>query len=242
MPQAVPYAGVAQLVEHYLAKVDVAGSNPVSRSTTQDPDTSSGSYPFNPTEAPKSPRTSGPASVGPPGSPCHGAAQYPHPHMNATSGNPTGDVLLLVTLLLAGSVWLGGYVAIAVVMLAARRALEPAARVAFFRALGRAYLPVGAAALLLMIVFGAALMRELPTSPLSVAIYLVAGGIAAVLAIAVAQARRMTRLRQAHVTDPANEQLAASAANAARYATFLRALLGVLSVALVVLGALLSRS
>ena len=26
-------AGVAQLVEHYLAKVDVAGSNPVSRST-----------------------------------------------------------------------------------------------------------------------------------------------------------------------------------------------------------------
>ena len=27
------HAGVAQLVEHYLAKVDVAGSNPVSRST-----------------------------------------------------------------------------------------------------------------------------------------------------------------------------------------------------------------
>ncbi len=26
------HAGVAQLVEHYLAKVDVAGSNPVSRS------------------------------------------------------------------------------------------------------------------------------------------------------------------------------------------------------------------
>src|SRR5690606_36344974 len=33
MPQAVTRAGVAQLVEHYLAKVDVAGSNPVSRST-----------------------------------------------------------------------------------------------------------------------------------------------------------------------------------------------------------------
>ena len=162
--------------------------------------------------------------------------------MNATSGNPTGDVLLLVTLLLAGSVWLGGYVAIAVVMLAARRTLGPAARVAFFRALGRAYLPVGAAALLLMIASGAALMRELPTSPVSVAIYLVAGGIAAVLAIAVAQARRMTRLRQARVADPANEQLAASGANAARYATSLRTLLGVLSVALVVLGAVLARS
>lgn len=26
-----PHAGVAQLVEHYLAKVGVAGSNPVSR-------------------------------------------------------------------------------------------------------------------------------------------------------------------------------------------------------------------
>ena len=38
MPQAVTRAGVAQLVEHYLAKVDVAGSNPVSRSTVKSRD------------------------------------------------------------------------------------------------------------------------------------------------------------------------------------------------------------
>lgn len=162
--------------------------------------------------------------------------------MNTTGGNTTGDALLLVTLLLSGSVWLGGYVAIAVVMLAARRSLEPAARVAFFRALGRAYLPVGATALVLMIVSGAALMRGLPGSPLSVAIYSVAAGIVAVLAVAVTQARRMTRLRQAHVAEPADQQLAASATNAARYATLLRALLGALSVALLVLAAFLARS
>src|SRR5690554_1565213 len=34
-PDAGTSAGVAQLVEHYLAKVDVAGSNPVSRSIFQ---------------------------------------------------------------------------------------------------------------------------------------------------------------------------------------------------------------
>jgi hypothetical protein len=37
VPGLLRYAGVAQLVEHYLAKVDVAGSNPVSRSTTRPP-------------------------------------------------------------------------------------------------------------------------------------------------------------------------------------------------------------
>jgi len=29
----IEYAGVAQLVEHYLAKVNVVGSNPITRST-----------------------------------------------------------------------------------------------------------------------------------------------------------------------------------------------------------------
>ena len=33
----LPHAGVAQLVEHYLAKVDVASSNLVSRSTMPRP-------------------------------------------------------------------------------------------------------------------------------------------------------------------------------------------------------------
>ena len=40
-PKDACYAGIAQLVEHYLAKVDVAGSSPVSRSRQEGTNVSS---------------------------------------------------------------------------------------------------------------------------------------------------------------------------------------------------------
>ena len=147
---------------------------------------------------------------------------------------------LVAILLLSASVWLGGYVAIAVVMLAARNSLETPARVKFFRALGRAYLPVGGGALILMIVSGAALLRGHPLDGVTVALIITVTAIAIVLAVAVRQARRMTRLRHALVESPDDAALAATVRQVGQAAVMLRALLGVLSVGGVVLAAVVA--
>jgi putative copper export protein len=59
----------------------------------------------------------------------------------------TWSVVLVFVHLLAASVWVGGFVAVAVVARVAKRELDPAARVAFFRSLGRDYGKVGGSAL-----------------------------------------------------------------------------------------------
>ncbi len=140
---------------------------------------------------------------------------------------------------IAASVWLGGYVAIAVVMFAARRSLEAPARVAFFRALGRAYLPVGGAALTLASLTGAASLWGRPVSGLTLGLAVVVASIIIVLVVAVGQARRMTRLRRAHLSEPSNARLSATVQRVGRAAVVLRALLGLLSVVAVSLAALL---
>lgn len=145
---------------------------------------------------------------------------------------------LLVTLLVSSSVWLGGYVALAVVMLAARASLAAPEKVKFFRALGRAYMPVGSAALALMIVSGAALLWSRTFDWLSVALVLTALAVVAVLAVAVVQARRLTALRQTLVASPDDAALAATVRRVGRAAVVLRALLGALSLVGVVFAAL----
>ncbi|MGN6130678.1 MAG: hypothetical protein ACTHOK_10105, partial [Nocardioidaceae bacterium] len=54
---------------------------------------------------------------------------------------------MTAVLVVATSIWLGGYVAIVVVARVATRTLDPGGRVALFRSLGRAYLRVGLPAL-----------------------------------------------------------------------------------------------
>lgn len=150
---------------------------------------------------------------------------------------PAPSSLLHALFWLAASVWLGGYVAIAVVMYAARRSLEAPARVAFFRALGRAYLPVGGAALALACLTGAMLLWSRPATGLTFSLAAIAASIVIVLAVAVVQARRMTRLRRAHLGEPGNTQLGATVQRVGRAAVALRGLLGLLSVVAVVLAA-----
>ncbi len=60
-----------------------------------------------------------------------------------------------------------------------------------------------------------------------------------VLVVAVGQARRMTRLRRAHLSEPSNARLSATVQRVGRAAVVLRALLGLLSVVAVSLAALL---
>jgi membrane protein CcdC involved in cytochrome C biogenesis len=152
--------------------------------------------------------------------------------------NSTLSTALLVVLLVSSSVWLGGYTALAVVMLAARASLPAPEKVKFFRALGRNYMPVGSAALVLMILSGGALLWGRPFDWLSLALVLTALAVVVVLAVAVVQARRLTVLRQKLVTSPDDAVLAATVTRVGRAAVVLRALLGVLSLLGVVFAAL----
>ncbi len=102
---------------------------------------------------------------------------------------------LLVLNLLAGAVWVGSLVALALVTGTARRVLDPPAQVAFFRALGRRYALVGVSALVLAIATGGALVSgEHWTASLTVLVALTAGLVVATF-FGMRQARRVNRLR-----------------------------------------------
>jgi uncharacterized membrane protein len=141
--------------------------------------------------------------------------------------------------LLASSVWVGGLVAIFVVSRAARASLQPAQRIDFFRALGRRYGIVGSVALATAIATGAVLLDDHPWDGLLIATALVAWNLLAATAIGMVQARRMTRLRRRSLSEPA--QLEERVRRGAIAANFLRATIGVLTLALVVLAAALAQ-
>jgi len=152
----------------------------------------------------------------------------------------TTRAVLLGVFTLASGVWVGGYVAIAVVARTAGRVLEPAPRVRFFRVLGRSYLLVGASALVLALGTGAGLLSDHPWDGTLVAAVVVAAALVVSLGVGVAQARRMTRLRAAALAAPDDPQLRRQVRQGARAATVLRAAIGLLSLAMIALGSLLA--
>ena len=152
----------------------------------------------------------------------------------------TGRALLLSVFVVATSIWVGGYVAIGVVARAATTTLDGPGRVAFFRSLGRSYLWVGTPALLVALATGAALLRghrwdALVAATIATAVLLLVG-----LAVGVVQARAMTRLRSRSVRQPSDAGLAEQVRTGAHRATALRAVIGLLTIAMVVLGAFLT--
>lgn len=152
------------------------------------------------------------------------------------------ESIVLAVFIIATSIWVGGYIAIAVVAQAALRTLDAAMRVAFFRSLGRMYFWVGTPALIVALASGAVLARGTPKHGLYAAVVSVAAVLLASFAIAVAQARRMTRLRQSLISAPTDASLQTRVQRTARSADGLRAALGILSLALVVMGAFLAVS
>jgi hypothetical protein len=150
------------------------------------------------------------------------------------------DGVLTGLLILATSLWLGGLFAIAIVARVATRTLDPAARVAFFRALGRCYGVVGTAALALAYATGAALLRDHAWDAAMVATVVVAAVLAVTLGMGIVQARRMTRLRRRLLEEPDDTALAAGVRRGAGRAQALRGLIGVLSLALLALGVLIA--
>jgi len=148
----------------------------------------------------------------------------------------TTDGVLAGLLVLATSLWVGGLFAISIVARVATRTLDPSARVAFFRGLGRSYAVVGTAALMLAYGSGAALLRDHPWNLTKVAVAVVAVALAAALAVAMVQARRMTSLRRRALDQPGDTALATRVRRGALRAGVLRGLIGMLSLALLALG------
>lgn len=143
-------------------------------------------------------------------------------------------------LILAASVWVGGYVAIAVVARVATGTMDPVTRATFFRGLGRTYGLVGTVALAVAYGSGAALLFGRPWSALLVVSVLVAVALAVTTAYGVRQARKMGRLRRKAFDAPDDRTLGRRVRAGARRAAVLRAGIGVLSVALLALGVALA--
>jgi hypothetical protein len=137
--------------------------------------------------------------------------------------------VLVFVELLAASTGIGGFGAIGVAGRVARMQLNPSARVAFFRALGRSYLGVGGVALVLALLAGVALLVPGEWGACKTAAVAVGLALAAVTIFAVRQARSLTRLRSAAL---AGDRAAATAAERrAGSALRLRATIGVLTLA-----------
>lgn len=145
-------------------------------------------------------------------------------------------------LVLAAAIWIGGYVAIAVVARVAARTLPPPVRIAFFRDLGRAYGVIGTSALVLAIAIGVGLLHARPWDGLIPGALAVTAALVVSVVVGMTQARRLGWLRRQAFEAPGDCLLADSVRHAARSAVLLRALIGGLSLALLGLGLALAVS
>jgi len=148
--------------------------------------------------------------------------------------------LLIALELLGASVWIGGLVAIAVVARIVRAQLPAPARVEFFRALGRRYLLVGGAALALALACGGALLASGAWTATKSAVVALAGALVFVTALAVLQARALTRARRRLLATAPGVDPEAAFRREARLAAVLRLLLAALSAGLLALAAVLA--
>jgi uncharacterized membrane protein len=149
---------------------------------------------------------------------------------------PPAETSLAAVLVLATAVWVGGLVVIFVVARVAHATLGVAERVTFFRGLGRAYGPVGGAALTVALASGAVLVLPHRWDGQLTASTVVAASLVVATVAGVAQARRMTRLRQEALRAPGDPGLTAQVRRGARNAAALRAAIALLSLGLLALG------
>jgi len=139
-------------------------------------------------------------------------------------------------LLLATSIWIGGFVAIAIVARVARHELDAPTRIAFFRRLGRRYLVVGGGSLAVALGSGGSLLAPgdwTPTKTVAAAL-----GLALALAtvVGVIQAREVARMRASNLLGAQNAASAEVERSAVACAALLRASIGALTFALLAVG------
>lgn len=146
--------------------------------------------------------------------------------------------LLIGIGMLGASIWVGSLACLAVVSTAARQALDPPARVALFRRVGRLYGVVGTVSLLAAIAVGVALAW--PPSDLGTAraaLFALALLLVVAAMAGMAQARRMTTHRQRLVSEPSDRSAAERVRRGAIVAAALRGSLAVITLVIVALGA-----
>lgn len=141
---------------------------------------------------------------------------------------------LIGILIVSASIWIGSLVCLMVVSRAARSSLDPPARVAFFRSLGRQYGIVGDGALAVTVGVGLAMLWP-PSSwgRLEDTAVALTGAVVVATAAGIRQARAMTRLRRRSVEAPGDTATADRVRRGARAAIVLRGLIAVLTFAAV---------
>lgn len=153
------------------------------------------------------------------------------------------EIAVRVVFLLATSIWVGGLVVVAVVAQVTHRTLSTADRVATFRGIGRLYGPFAGCALVIALGLGLFLVRGQWHGGLFVLTCVVAGCLLAVTAIGVVQARAMTRLRSEESDLPVvSAATGIRIVRGGRRAAILRGGIGILTLALIVLGSVLFAS
>lgn len=156
----------------------------------------------------------------------------------AGSRMPTAAHLILLAILVIGAaMWLGGMVAVTMLAVISKRALDPGSRAALFRRFARSYFPVFGGALIVGAAAGFILLVARGWDPIAWAITILTVVILIALVVGVAQARAMTRLRTraAELGDNVPADLRRQIARQGRSAAMLRGSLGVLSAAVFVL-------
>lgn len=150
-----------------------------------------------------------------------------------------GSAALVALLFLGAAVWAGGLVTTVVVARVAGRTLPTAVRIEFFRAFGRAQGIVGPTSLAVALAAGAALLRGRSWDGLLASAVVVAATLVGTTGVGMAQARRMTLRRRAALDAPDDAALALQIRRGGRQAAALRIGIAGLTLALIVLGAML---
>ena len=149
--------------------------------------------------------------------------------------------ITVFVLLLATSIWIGGYVAIAIVARVARHELDAPTRVAFFRRLGRCYLIVGGGSLAIALGSGGSLLALGDWTPTKTAAVALGLALALATVVGVIQARGLTRLRGRTLLRSRECAAAEAERSAANRAALLRASIGALTLALLAVGSAIAR-
>ncbi len=147
-----------------------------------------------------------------------------------------GRTLFIAVELLAASIWIGSLVCLALVARVALRVLDPQARVALFRGIGRLYRVVGTSALVVSIAAGAALAGS--PSGWSVAMDVIgalSGVLVVLTVIGMAQARRMTVIRRQELDAPGDGTVGDAVRRGAASAGLLRGLMAAVTLVIVLL-------
>jgi uncharacterized membrane protein len=146
--------------------------------------------------------------------------------------------VLIAIEMLAASIWIGSLVCLAIVSAAAGQALDPQARVALFRQVGRLYGVVGTGSLLAAIAAGVALAWPMSHIDATLgALFALAAVLLLATMAGMAQARRMTAHRQRLLSLPSDGDAAERVRRGAALARVLRGSLALISAVMLALGA-----